>query len=312
MRSALICSFYRAALGAVLGVMFCLNQKALFVLLAFGSVISSYIKKDSGETWLIVIIRSCIWLAMIGSSQTSAGTQRDFAIFLQLSLASSDGTACGLALAKFRLNGDEFQRMVETHGKTVKALKLELKDKGFGPRFWLRILNDSTEIPESHHWGWWKWTLSYLTKLRAMFFDDETAWAWKSKQDWRNLLQRETDSPMLRRSEWQLGSGALVARSWSLLWSSCKQPQDSLTGSFYAWPLGGGSLVRSWSILGPRIQGLLCMCVSGSWSVLRSQETMAHLLYRWPRFSSWESKVPQKSRFSPLAPRQGEKKGRKS
>ena len=46
------------------------------------------------------------------------------------------------------LDGDGFQRMVEAHGNTVKALKLELKDKGFGCRFRLRLLNDSAEMPD--------------------------------------------------------------------------------------------------------------------------------------------------------------------
>ena len=44
------------------------------------------------------------------------------------------------------LDGDDYHRMVETHGNTAKALKLELKDQGFGCRFRLRLLNDSAEI----------------------------------------------------------------------------------------------------------------------------------------------------------------------
>ena len=47
-----------------------------------------------------------------------------------------------------QLDADDFQRMVETHGNTAKALKLELKDQGFGCRFRLRLLNDSAEIPD--------------------------------------------------------------------------------------------------------------------------------------------------------------------
>ena len=46
------------------------------------------------------------------------------------------------------LDGDDFQRMVEAHGSTVKALKLELKDQGFGCRFRQRLLNDSVEMQD--------------------------------------------------------------------------------------------------------------------------------------------------------------------
>ena len=46
------------------------------------------------------------------------------------------------------LDGGDFQRMMETHGNTAKALKLELKDQGFGCRFLQRLLNDSAEIPD--------------------------------------------------------------------------------------------------------------------------------------------------------------------
>ena len=46
------------------------------------------------------------------------------------------------------LDGDDFQRMVKAHGNTAKALKLELKDQGFGCRFLQRLLNDSAEIPD--------------------------------------------------------------------------------------------------------------------------------------------------------------------
>ena len=46
------------------------------------------------------------------------------------------------------LDGNDFQRMVEAHGNTAKALKLELKDQGFGCRFLQRLLNDSGEIPD--------------------------------------------------------------------------------------------------------------------------------------------------------------------
>ena len=46
------------------------------------------------------------------------------------------------------LDGNDFHRMVETHGNTAKALKLELKDQGFGCRFLQRLLNDSGEIPD--------------------------------------------------------------------------------------------------------------------------------------------------------------------
>ena len=52
----------------------------------------------------------------------------------------------GAVLAEF--DGDAFQRMVESHGNTVKALKLELKDKGFGCRFRQRLLNDTTELQD--------------------------------------------------------------------------------------------------------------------------------------------------------------------
>ena len=38
--------------------------------------------------------------------------------------------------------------MVKAHGNTAKALKLELKDQGFGCRFLQRLLNDSEEIPD--------------------------------------------------------------------------------------------------------------------------------------------------------------------
>ena len=46
------------------------------------------------------------------------------------------------------LDGNDFHRMVETHGNTAKALKLELKDQGFGCRFLQRLLNDSGEMPD--------------------------------------------------------------------------------------------------------------------------------------------------------------------
>ena len=52
----------------------------------------------------------------------------------------------GEILAEF--DEDEFQRMLETRGNTVKALKLALKDKGFGYRCRLRLLNDSGEMPD--------------------------------------------------------------------------------------------------------------------------------------------------------------------
>ena len=53
----------------------------------------------------------------------------------------------GEILAEF--DEEEFQRMLEIRGNTVKALKLELKDKGFGYRFRLRLLNDSGEMPDN-------------------------------------------------------------------------------------------------------------------------------------------------------------------
>ena len=47
------------------------------------------------------------------------------------------------------LDADDFQRMVGARGNAVKALKLELKDQGFGGRFRLRLLTDSAvEIPD--------------------------------------------------------------------------------------------------------------------------------------------------------------------
>ena len=52
----------------------------------------------------------------------------------------------GEVLAEFA--GDEFQRMVEAHGNTVRALKLQLKSEGFGGRFQLLLLNDSAEMQD--------------------------------------------------------------------------------------------------------------------------------------------------------------------
>ena len=52
----------------------------------------------------------------------------------------------GEVLAEF--DGDEFTQMVEARGNTVKALKLELKDKGHGSRFRLRLLKDATEMQD--------------------------------------------------------------------------------------------------------------------------------------------------------------------
>ena len=52
----------------------------------------------------------------------------------------------GEVLADFDAN--QFQRLVEARSNTVRALKLQLKDKGFGGRFQLRLLNDSTEMQD--------------------------------------------------------------------------------------------------------------------------------------------------------------------
>ena len=63
---------------------------------------------------------------------------------MALLVIRSAGT--GEVLAEF--DEDEFQKMVEDHDNTVKTLKLHLKDKGFGSRFQLRILNDVTEMQD--------------------------------------------------------------------------------------------------------------------------------------------------------------------
>ena len=63
-----------------------------------------------------------------------------------LSMASLVIRSAGSGEVLAELDGNDFQRMVETHGNTVKALKLELKNKGFGCRFRLRLLNDSMEM----------------------------------------------------------------------------------------------------------------------------------------------------------------------
>ena len=52
----------------------------------------------------------------------------------------------GDVLAEFGV--DEFQKLVETHGDTVRALKIELQGRGFCCRFRLRILNDSAEMQD--------------------------------------------------------------------------------------------------------------------------------------------------------------------
>ena len=52
----------------------------------------------------------------------------------------------GEVLTEF--DGVEFQRMVGAHGSTVKILKIELKQKGLGCRFQLRLFNDTSEMQD--------------------------------------------------------------------------------------------------------------------------------------------------------------------
>ena len=66
------------------------------------------------------------------------------ASLVQMALLVVYSAVSGKVLAKF--GPDEFGSLVETHGDTVRALKMELRGRGFCCRFRLRILNDSTEM----------------------------------------------------------------------------------------------------------------------------------------------------------------------
>ena len=61
-----------------------------------------------------------------------------------MSLLVVRSAGSGEVLAEF--DGDEFQRMVEAHGNTVRALKRHQMGKGLGGRFQLRLLNSSAEM----------------------------------------------------------------------------------------------------------------------------------------------------------------------
>ena len=65
---------------------------------------------------------------------------------VEMALLVVRSAGSGEVLAEF--DGDGFQRMVEAHGNTVRALKLQLKSKGFGGRFQLLLLNDSAEMQD--------------------------------------------------------------------------------------------------------------------------------------------------------------------
>ena len=52
----------------------------------------------------------------------------------------------GDVLAEF--GPDEFRSLVETHGDTVRALKMFLRGRGFCCRFRQRILNESWEMQD--------------------------------------------------------------------------------------------------------------------------------------------------------------------
>ena len=65
---------------------------------------------------------------------------------VEMALLVVRSAGSGEVLAEF--DGDEFQGMVEAHGNTVRALKLQLKSKGFGGRFQLKFLNGSAEMQD--------------------------------------------------------------------------------------------------------------------------------------------------------------------
>ena len=65
---------------------------------------------------------------------------------VEMALLVVRSAGSGRVLAEF--DGDEFQGMVEAHGNTVRALKLQLKSKGFGGRFQLKFLNGSAEMQD--------------------------------------------------------------------------------------------------------------------------------------------------------------------
>ena len=106
---------------------------------------SSYLIHDFARRGVLydMVVYWCLF-SFVRSLQSRNLYRSKISLLMALLVVRSAGS--GEVLAEF--DGDEFQKMVETHGSTVRAVKLELKDKGFGCRFRQRLLNDMTEMQD--------------------------------------------------------------------------------------------------------------------------------------------------------------------